>query len=52
MLSFQRLRVYQRSMEAAAAIDTMVVMKLLEPGQCLGAYDDLEAIVGMLTKMT
>ena len=69
MLSFQKLRVYQRSieflavsmdnthargsaMEAAAALDTMRVMKLIAEPPYQRGIELLEGIVAMLTKMT
>ena len=75
MLSFQKLHVYQRSieflaftmdvikalpkghargsaMEAAAALDTMRVMGLVEEKRYGKGLELLEAIVAMLTKMT
>ncbi len=64
MLSFQKLRVYHAlcgtgsvldscaAMEAAAALDTMRVMKLLNETTHARGIDLLEGIVAMLTKMT
>ena len=64
MLSFQKLRVDQRSieflalhargsaMEAAAALDTMRVMTLVGETTYARGSDLLEGIVAMLTKMT
>jgi four helix bundle protein len=40
------------AMEAAAALDTMRVMKLIEERYYLRGIELLEAIVSMLTKMT
>jgi len=39
-------------MEAAAALDTMLVMKLIAEPSYRQGIELLEAIVGMLTKMT
>ena len=39
-------------MEAAAALDTMRIMKLLSEGRYERGIDLLEGIVGMLTRMT